>query len=339
MKFDKYNVVYAADDNFTMMMGISIISLFENNKDISKIQLLIIDSGISDENKKRIEKICVKYKQPNPIWEKPVNIEELLEFKVKTDRGSMAQYSRIFIQRFFGTEEKRALYLDCDTLIVDSISELYEMDMDGKTVAVLKDAFSRAYRSNINLQKDDIMFNSGVMLIDLDKWKTQKIETKILDFIADKNGIVQQGDQGALNAILANGVIAIHPKFNMLSLFYSMTFKEILFYRCPVNFYTEKDIEEGKKNAVIIHFTSGFNILRPWTKGSEHRMKYYWMKYKEMSPWKNVEEAEDNRKHQILYCLYRSFPKKISLWLVSPMQVFGRPLKNKIISKFRSNNK
>ena len=33
------------------------------------------------------------------------------------------------------------------------------------------DAFSRQYRANIDLKPDDIMFNSGVMLIDLDNGK------------------------------------------------------------------------------------------------------------------------------------------------------------------------
>lgn len=339
MKFEQYNVVYAADDNFTMMMGVSIVSLFENNKDIAKIQLLIINSGISEENKQKIEKICVKYNQPSPIWKTPINIEELLEFKVKTDRGSLAQYSRIFIQRFFGTKETRALYLDCDTLVIDSIAELYEMDMDGKTVGVLKDAFSRFYRSNIGLKNNDIMFNSGVMLIDLEKWRNQNVESKILDFITDKNGFVQQGDQGALNAVLADDVIAFHPKYNMLSLFYSMTFKEIVLYRRPVNFYTKKNIEEGKENTVIIHYTSGFNILRPWIKGSEHKMKHYWKKYKEMSPWRDVEEVDDSNKHRIMYQMYKILPHKISLWIISPIQVLGRPLKNKISSKFKRSNK
>ena len=53
------------------------------------------------------------------------------------------------------------------------------------------------------MEPDDIMFNSGVMLIDLDKWRRENIESKLLEFIRKKNGKIQQGDQGALNAILS----------------------------------------------------------------------------------------------------------------------------------------
>jgi lipopolysaccharide biosynthesis glycosyltransferase len=57
-----------------------------------------------------------------------------------------------------------------------------------------KDAFSRQYRANINLEPEDVMFNSGVMLIDLNRWKRQKVEERLLKFIAMKQGRIQQGD-------------------------------------------------------------------------------------------------------------------------------------------------
>lgn len=66
--------------------------------------------------------------------------------------------------------------------------------MHGKTIAALKDAFSKWYRANINLNPTDIMFNSGVMLIDLKRRKEQKVEKKLLRFIASKNGKIRQGD-------------------------------------------------------------------------------------------------------------------------------------------------
>ena len=46
---DNYEIVYAADNNFAPVLGTSLVSLFENNKDIN-INITIFDSGISENN-------------------------------------------------------------------------------------------------------------------------------------------------------------------------------------------------------------------------------------------------------------------------------------------------
>ena len=82
-------------------------------------------------------------------------------------------------------------------------------------MAALNDAFSRQYRANINLEPEDVMFNSGVMLIDLNRWKRQKVEELLLKFIAMNQGRIQQGDQGALNAVLSHDVWLLLSKIQL----------------------------------------------------------------------------------------------------------------------------
>lgn len=77
-------------------------------------------------------------------------------------------------------------------MINKSIRELWNLDLHGKTIGALLDAFSPQYRVNIDLKSNDIMFNSGVMPIDLNRWKEQKVEEKLLKFIKPKNGKIQQ---------------------------------------------------------------------------------------------------------------------------------------------------
>lgn len=52
---DEMYIVYASDDNFSDIMGVSILSLFENNKD-ENINIYILDSNISKDNKDKIGK-------------------------------------------------------------------------------------------------------------------------------------------------------------------------------------------------------------------------------------------------------------------------------------------
>lgn len=45
------NVMYASDDNYSWLMGISMISLFENNKESKEINVYLFGDNIVEENK------------------------------------------------------------------------------------------------------------------------------------------------------------------------------------------------------------------------------------------------------------------------------------------------
>ena len=62
--------------NLQKILGVSIISLFENSKDMKKIVIYILDSGISVVNRRKIEYIFHKYKRGMPEWIKAKNISE-----------------------------------------------------------------------------------------------------------------------------------------------------------------------------------------------------------------------------------------------------------------------
>ncbi len=172
------HVVYASDDRFAEILGISMLSLFDNNGDMEEIYTYILDSGISKENRKNIESICKKYDRVIPQWIPAKNISEELNMDVVADRGSLSQYARLFISSVLPERLSRVLYLDCDIIINQSLYELWNLDLQGKTIGALMDAFSRHYRFNIDLHPNDLMFNSGVMLVDLDKWKKNDVEKK-----------------------------------------------------------------------------------------------------------------------------------------------------------------
>lgn len=330
-----YHIVYASDDNFAEILGVSIVSLFENNQSASSITIYILDSGISEENKRLIEDVCNKYDRTLPIWIKATNIEEKLGIAVNMDRGSLSQYARLFVSSSIPNEVNRVLYLDCDIIINKPLFELWNLDLQGKTIGALMDAFSRYYRANIELNQDDIMFNSGVMLIDLTLWKKNCIEDKLMAFIKRHNGKIQQGDQGALNAVLSHETYCIEPKFNSVTIFYDFTYEEMLAYRKPPYFYPKEEVEKAVSDPVIIHYTTSFLSRRPWCEGCEHRYKDRWLFYKEISPWKEAKlrPYKSTKYKEAALFLYNILPSGIAVKLVGLLQIYARPMKNKLTKK------
>ncbi|WP_271901449.1 glycosyltransferase family 8 protein [Limosilactobacillus reuteri] len=327
-----YNIVYATDDTFAPVLGTSLLSLLRNNKEAEKINFFILDSGISKENKFRIEKICDNFVNASLNWIKIESISKKIGIDVKNDRGSFSQYSRLFIGDVLDNSVERVLYLDCDTLILSSLKDLWNIDLEGNIIAALKDAFSKYYRKNINLVNDDLMFNSGVMLIDLKAWRDNKIKEKVISFIRQCHGKVQQGDQGVLNSVLSNKTYALDPRYNLVSIFYDLNYREIKLYRSPVNFYSERVIEDAKKNPIILHFTSSFYSIRPWFKNSNHDYKTLWLKYYKKTPWKDRSLGlEKSKKKKIINILFNYGLKDTILFSAGFFQKYLRPLKNKIM--------
>lgn len=329
---NKAHIVYASDDRFAEILGVSMVSLYENSKDMDDIIVYILDSGISIVNKHKLNSVAENYHYSRPVWIKARDISRELGMKVAVDRGSLSQYARLFVTSDLPKNMERVLYLDCDTIINKSISELWNIDLQGKTIAALMDAFSKYYRVNIDLQPNDIMFNSGVMLIDLNRWKEQHVEQQLMKFICSKKGKIQQGDQGALNAVLSHNTYCIEPRFNSVTIFYDFTYTEMMIYRKPPKFYSKEQIQKAIEEPNIIHFTTSFKSLRPWLIGCEHRHVNEWLKYKALSPWNESNLYKDTRPEWKKKCLniYNKMPSNISLYLVGVMQAYGRPLKNKM---------
>lgn len=338
-RLDVAHIVYASDDKFAEILGVSLVSLYENSRDMTDIVVYVLDSGIEKQNKDRLLSVSRSYDRHDITFIPAKNISEKLSMNVAVDRGSLSQYARLFVSSDLPLELDRVLYLDCDIIINRSIGELWNLDLKGKTIGALMDAFSKYYRPNIDLEENDVMFNSGVMLIDLEKWRKQNIEEKLMNFIAKKNGRIQQGDQGVLNAVLSHDTYCFEPRFNSVTIFYDFTYKEMLVYRRPPmiyaegqRFYTEMQVKEAVENPAIIHFTTSFKSKRAWMKGCKHRYVGEWLKYKELSPWKDSELWEDNRTQwkQKALKIYTSLPSWLSVRIAGVMQVYGRPVMNKM---------
>lgn len=326
------HIVYASDDKFAEILGVSLVSLYDNSKDMDDIVVYILDAGITEENKEKLFSVCKSYGRSDIVFIQGKNISEKLSMNVAVDRGSLSQYARLFVSSDLPTDLNRVLYLDCDIIIKRSIRELWNLNLQDKTIGALMDAFSKYYRANIDLEENDIMFNSGVMLIDLEKWRKQKVEERLLKFIASKHGKIQQGDQGALNHVLTKDTYCFEPKFNSVTIFYDFTYKEMMIYRRPPKFYTADQVKAAILNPVIIHFTTSFLSKRAWVKGCEHKYAEEWLKYKMISPWASKPLWEDNRPKwkQIGAEIIRKLPRGLAVRIAGIMQVYGRPLKNRI---------
>ena len=315
---DGLNIAYACDNNFVDVMCVSIMSFNDHNCDAN---IYILDCGIEEANKQKILELC---SGKNAVFF--VDAKKTLDgldYDLNLDRGSIAAYARLFIGAMLPSKVKKVLYLDSDTLIRDSLMELYITDLKPYVIGGIRDSFSLLNKKVFGIKKGDLFINSGVLLIDLDKWRNNKIENKIYELISSRNKIFQ-GDQGIINTIFHGMVKELPLKYDVLTYLYDFTYEEMMLYRNPDNYFEKREVEYAKQNPVIVHFSSSFRSSRPWINAGDcqHPFLGEWL-----AIYPNEVEKYSQKKNTVA-------DQKITLWCARYVHAYFRPIINLIKTKY-----
>ncbi|MEI0607956.1 glycosyltransferase family 8 protein [Brachyspira pulli] len=257
---NEINICFSSDNNYAIYMGNAIISILVNADKDDELYFHILDGGISEENKKKIDSLKeikdfkIKYYIPDTekyeIWRN--NITDKLE---KADYISKAAFYRLEIPNILKHLDK-VLYLDCDLIIRKSLKELFSIDVDNYCIA------ARRYSSLANSGR----FNSGVMLINCKKWSDSNdiIEKKIYEHYISSPAL----DETLLNRVFENNIKVFEAKYNFLA-----------YGDWAIN---DLQVIKDKENIHIIHYVG----RKPWNLYSKSvfMQDEYW-KYFFMSPW------------------------------------------------------
>ena len=309
------NIVYASDNNFAEILGISMISLFENNKDCEEIVVYILDDGIDEDNKSKLNAIAEQYGRILVLNRIP-NLHELAGVEIHTNaRWSLSTFSRLFLEKILPEDVHKALYLDCDMLINDSLTEMYNTELGEYYCGGVRDCISDNHKANIELNPSDNYINAGMMLIDLDNWRKNSACKSFVGFINKYGGNTPYVDQGVINGTISNKIKILDFRYNCYTAAFDFSYKELLKYRKPSEFYSETEVVEAVKNPAIVHFTTSFLSLRPWVEGCKHPYVGEWLRYKAMSPWADVPIRKDNRsgKKKLAVKIFNALPRGLAV--------------------------
>ncbi|PEZ83313.1 glycosyltransferase family 8 protein [Bacillus sp. AFS017274] len=298
----KLNVLYSTDDNYAKYGGVSMLSLFENNKNIDEICVYIIDNKISKENKEKLSEIANVYNR-NLVF---IDGSDMLRKTEKKDDFPIAAYGRLFISNLINVD--KILYLDCDTIINGSLKHLWLKNIDDFFVAGVQDNPAKYNVSIIGMDDNDRYLNSGILLINLSLWRKNKLEKKFVEFINKYRGNVPHHDQGIINGVCKGRILILEPEFNLMPPFLHMNRMQIMKLYNIKKYYTQQQINSAIKDPVIIHFISKF-YNRPWNKECTHPFKKLYEKYLNLSPWNNkLSNSPLDTKVQIRKRVYEKMP-------------------------------
>lgn len=208
-KTNEISLFFAVDDGYCPFLSVTLDSIMKNCNQNFSYTCYILNSGISEQNKKILEE-----RLTNNFSLEFVDLTEKIQFlseKLHTrDYYSKTTYYRLFIPEMFPNLDK-ALYLDSDIIVLGDISELYNLELNNNLVGAVTDSAVQNtpvfidYVEQVLGVKGNKYFNAGVLLMNLKEMREFKFEDKFIDLLSKYTFSVAQ-DQDYLNTICYNKV-------------------------------------------------------------------------------------------------------------------------------------
>lgn len=191
--------------------------------------------------------------------------------------GAVA-YTRILAPLEFRNTYRRMLYLDSDIAAFGSVEPLFQLDMGAYPLAACEGMMEegtittgfdmRAYKEGLGIG-DHRMFNSGMLLIDVENWCRIDQERSLEEYVRDiqpklkvRTGLA--GDQEYLNRLLAGNWLLLSPLWNFQTVLMRLALEQAV-------------------DPVLVHY---IGFTRPWSGKTfpfgSHHAEFFESKFRDM---------------------------------------------------------
>jgi lipopolysaccharide biosynthesis glycosyltransferase len=180
-----------------------------------------------------------------------------LEGLPEDDQFTPAMWYRVFLPELLPRVD-RVLYLDCDTIVADSLEPLWQTALGDNYLAAVTNVFQRNHvqrPAELGLAGPEVYFNSGVLLMNLDLMRRDGCSGALRDYARAHASELEWPDQDALNVVLGSRRLALHPRWNVMNSMFA--------FRGARRVFGRQALREARRSPGIRHF-EGPAQNKPW---------------------------------------------------------------------------
>lgn len=295
---DAIHIYSCTDNKYIQHLGVLVTSIFENKKCQNNIIYHIFHSNIDDSLQKELKMVFNNYNAEVEFYD--LSAVNQYTSVVRYGHVTKAALYRLSVGEVLPKNIDKVLYLDCDIVINDDLLSLWSTNIEEYQVAAVEDAPFFKRHEELFMPSSTRYFNSGVLLINLKKWRESNISQKILDFLVKFPERRLYNDQDGLNAILHSQWKRLPPIFNQQGALFYFSHKRLV--------YTKYEYLEARKHPIVIHYTGVLINTKPWHYIDTHPYKWLYYKYLKLTPWKGYRDSPQNLKdcfRKLYYFLMR----------------------------------
>jgi lipopolysaccharide biosynthesis glycosyltransferase len=266
-------VVMCVDRSFVLPLAVALTSLDHSSRG-DHVTAHVIHSGISPETRVRVS---------SGLSSTQVNWHAVDDKAVKGAHHSVflspASLYRLLLGDLLPHDVRRVVYLDADTVTVQPLRQLFDVDLGSSVLGAVRDAASPWAAGPLGppwkvlgMSPDSPYFNSGVLAIDLARWRDEQIGLRCLQVL--RAAQPRWGDQDALN-------VALEGKWSEVTRRWNLQTSDALGQGIAWALW-RRDVESALEDPAVIHYT---DRDKPWNHGSQHPLASHWYEALDRTTW------------------------------------------------------
>jgi len=269
-----FDIVFVADNAYAPYTSVTLQSLFKFHPQW-QFDIWLLSCNFSTENTLKYEKHCFTNNAKFHLLVVSPN-----ELDPYDNIGFWSKYTflKLFIANKLPHTVHHVLYLDGDMLITDSLEELFQTSLQNYSLAAVEDlAFVKTKNiTQFGMDTTAISINSGVMLMNLERWRKASNQNLYTKFINQWRNKFSLCDQDVINNVFANQIKPLPLRYNLTHFCFGVHIKQFL---------TTSHLAQWKSarlHPAIIHFT---NNTKPWIWENIHYYKSQYLKVASQTPY------------------------------------------------------
>jgi lipopolysaccharide biosynthesis glycosyltransferase len=259
-------VAFASDERYAPGLAVAVRSLVDGSDELPPVY--VVDGGLTRTTKSRLR---ASWPSDLDVSFTPMSASRLRGLPVPRLPGTRHLnawiFARLFLPELLPSDAEYVLYLDTDVLVRGDVGELAKLDLGTAPLAAVRDEYIGSVAGSpglVDCKVDGLdggepYFNSGVLLLNLPRWREERLGERVLDFLARHREHVRLPEQDALNALVAGRWMRLDPAWNVLI----GETRKFVAAAAP-------DLEEAK----ILHFVGAHKPWQPSFPDGEYQAAY-----------------------------------------------------------------
>lgn len=274
------DIALICDDNYCLPTAVCIQSIKDNYNLNDTLLVHVCTFGLRDENVLKLNSMGGGRVEVSIEVFKEEDYEDLLQLISQKSHVTPTALIKFELPNYF-SNLKSILYLDSDLIIKSDISELLKIDVDSYILAASYDFNQHLNRLRYTLMRgpDKVFyFNSGVMLLNLQRMREEHITSQLWDYkiYHAKSWLM---DQESFNAVCGDYVFHLPIRWNFNPMYFEQQYIKQINVVYDTDYINTQDLENDVR---IIHFVGARD--KPW-KFENARMRSYWEYYFTLTPY------------------------------------------------------
>ncbi len=249
-------IALALDPAYLPWAATLLRSIVESDPDESVDVHVLNDGSIAGADRERLA-TAVLVSASSTVTVHDVDPATLVELPTTAQFGPVI-WMRLCLPALLPTTA-RVIYLDSDTFVTGSLRPLWETPLGGLplgAVANVVEPEARARVRELGIDYPGGFFNSGVLLLDLDRMRVEGSSNVATEFGRHNRDGLRWPDQEALNVAFAGRWTPLHPRWNTQNSLW-------LWREWAMEVFDAATLQEAVRAPVIRHF-EGPSLSKPW---------------------------------------------------------------------------